>query len=184
MKPLNWKSRITNYRLMLICASVIILLDQATKWLVVKNIPFGTYLNPVPVPPFEGFLSLVHIGNKGAAWGMFQGFGNVLAVFAVITIAGIFLFRKMLGLHLKSMQIAFGLLIGGIIGNLYDRIAVGHVIDFIDVDLQFYRWPAFNVADSAICVGVFAYIFLSFRMESDKTKKEKKLNPSEVSQEN
>lgn len=146
-------------------------LDQLTKALIVKNISFGTYNYPEPIPVIDGFLYLVHIGNKGAAWGMFQGLGLVLAVFAVITIVSIFILRKMLSLHLFSMQLTFGLLIGGILGNLYDRIAVGHVIDFIDVHLPFYRWPAFNIADSAICIGVFCYIFLSFKLESAEKKK-------------
>ncbi len=142
--------------------------DQLTKLLVVEHIPYGTYHHPAPIPVIEGFLYWVHIGNTGAAWGMFQGFGMVLAGFALLTIIIIFIFRRMLSLHLRSMQAVFGLLIGGILGNLYDRVTLGHVVDFIDVQLPFYRWPAFNIADSAICVGVVCYIYLSFRLDSPK----------------
>lgn len=159
--------RVSRYHVLLLCLLTVVGLDQLTKLLVIEHIPYGTYHHPAPIPLIDGFLYLVHIGNKGAAWGMFQGFGMVLAGFALITIATIFLFRRMLSLHVTSMQVVFGLLIGGILGNLYDRITIGHVVDFIDVQLPFYRWPAFNIADSAICVGVVCYIFLSFRMDAN-----------------
>jgi signal peptidase II len=153
-------SRSIKYRLLLIVAVVILLSDQGTKFWVTQTIPYGTYLNPIPV--IDGFLYWVHIGNTGAAWGMLQGFGLLLGIFAIITIAVIFAFRRVLLLHTVPMQIAFGLLIGGILGNLVDRVFVGHVIDFVDVHLPFYRWPAFNVADSGICVGVLGYVWMSF----------------------
>jgi signal peptidase II len=60
------------------------------------------------------------------------------------------------------MQWVFGLVIGGILGNLWDRVTIGHVVDFIDVHLPFYRWPAFNIADSAICIGVLFFVLNSF----------------------
>jgi signal peptidase II len=101
---------------------------------------------------------------------MFQGFGLMLAIFAVITITCIYLLRRALSLHLRIMQFVFGLLIGGILGNLYDRVTIGHVVDFIDVHLPFYRWPAFNIADSAICIGVVSYLYLTFRLDSKKGK--------------
>lgn len=164
--------RIGRYNALAICIFSILGFDQLTKFLVVQNIQYGTYINPEPIPVIEGFFYLVHIGNTGAAWGMFQGLGLVLAIFALITIISIFVFRKMLSLHLLSMQLTFGLLIGGILGNLYDRIAIGHVIDFIDIQLPFYRWPAFNIADSAICVGVICYLILSFRLDSLKESKD------------
>jgi signal peptidase II len=160
--------RASRYHVLALCLLGVLGMDQLTKLLVIENIPYGTYHHPAPIPVIEGFLYWVHIGNTGAAWGMFQGFGMVLAGFALLTIATIFLFRRMLSLHLRSMQIVFGLLIGGILGNLYDRVTLGHVVDFIDVHLPFYRWPAFNIADSAICVGVICYIYLSFRMEPKK----------------
>lgn len=142
--------------------------DQLTKLLVIRNIRFGTYIDPAPIPVFDGFFYLVHIGNTGSAWGMFQGFGFVLAIFALFTVISIFFFRRMLSLHLISMQLVFGILIGGILGNLIDRLTVGHVIDFIDIHLPFYRWPAFNIADSAICIGVFSYIIITFKLDKQK----------------
>ena len=160
--------RATRYHTLLLSLLAVFALDQLSKVLVVEHIPYGTYNSPAPIPVIDGFFYLVHIGNTGAAWGMFQGFGLILAIFALITIASIFLLRRMLSLHLKIMQRVFGMLIGGILGNLYDRMTIGHVVDFIDIHLPFYRWPAFNIADSAICVGVVCYIYLSFRIDSKK----------------
>ncbi len=152
---------LNNYRLLLILIACIFASDQLTKWIVIQNIPYGTYHNPISVIP--GFLYWVHIGNKGAAWGLLEGAGTFLATIAIATIALVIVFRKSLHLQQLPMQVTFGLLIGGILGNLYDRLVIGHVTDFIDVHLPFYRWPAFNIADSAICVAVFFYFILSFR---------------------
>lgn len=160
--------RASRYHALLLTLLAVFALDQLSKLLVIDNIPYGTYNHPEPIPVIDGFLYLVHIGNTGAAWGMFQGFGMILAVFALVTIAAIFLLRRMLSLHLKIMQFVFGMLIGGILGNLYDRMTIGHVVDFIDIHLPFYRWPAFNIADSAICIGVVCYIYLSFKIDSKK----------------
>jgi len=88
----------------------------------------------------------------------------------LIALSAIYRFRHTLELHRSSMQLAFGLLIGGVLGNLVDRLVHGHVIDFLDFHLGFTiplvlptgRYPAFNVADCGIVIGVFTYITLSF----------------------
>ncbi len=162
--------RASRYHTLVLCMLGVFGLDQLTKLLVIERIAYGTYNHPAPIPVIEGFFYLVHIGNTGAAWGMFQGFGFYLAGFALITITFIFLLRRMLSLHLIIMQVVFGVLIGGILGNQYDRMTIGHVVDFIDIHLPFYRWPAFNIADSAICIGVICYIYLSFRIDSKNKK--------------
>ena len=89
-----------------------------------------------------------------------------LAVLVLVLIAT---FRKDLGIHKTSHQWCFGLISGGIIGNTVDRLFRGHVVDFLDFHLPFYRWPTFNVADSAIVVGTLWYIYLQFRHPSYKT---------------
>ena len=169
----NLLRRIGKYNTLLFCLLVVLVLDQSTKYFVVQHIRYGTYINPPPIPVIDGFFYLVHIGNTGVAWGMLQGFGSLLAIFAVIVILSIFLFRRMLQLHLRPMQIVFGIMIGGILGNFIDRILVKHVVDFIDIHLPFYRWPAFNIADSAIFIGVTSYIILSFWYDSKKNKPSK-----------
>lgn len=138
--------------------------DQWTKYWVLHNIPEGTYFKEGFLPPYPvipDFLYIVHIYNPGAAWGMFSGYSGVLAIIALIALWGIYHFRHELALGQPFMQYAFGLLCGGIVGNLIDRLQHGHVIDFIDVHLPGYRWPAFNIADSAITCGVGLYLIYS-----------------------
>ena len=169
-------SKVLYYRLFVI-AGLILVLDQITKILVQYSIPFeSSYFAPDRVTIIEDFFYLVHIGNKGAAWGMFSEYSGILTLLSFAVLLFIFCFRKQLELHRGTVQIAFGLLIGGILGNLIDRIRVGHVIDFIDIHLPFTlpyilpygRWPAFNIADSAIVVGMLFYLLLSL---SDTKKK-------------
>ncbi len=151
-------------------------LDQATKYAVVANIPWEegkpTYLfsgESQPIPVIDGFLYLVHITNLGAAWGMLAGKTYLLSAVAIIALAAMWLFRNQLGFSSRLGQFTMGIFAGGVLGNLFDRIYYGHVIDFIDVHLPIvnYRWPAFNVADCGICIGVIIYI-LSILFEKEK----------------
>jgi signal peptidase II len=132
--------------------------DQLTKWLVVRS-----------VSPDEsrvvitGFFTLVNWRNTGAAWGMFQHYNLLLTTVSLLTVLALYLFRHSLQLHRMGPRISLGLIAGGIIGNLIDRIRIGSVVDFLSFYVGQYHWPAFNVADSAICVGVGLYILLSWR---------------------
>ena len=169
-------TKVLYYRLFII-AGIILVLDQITKILVQHSIPFeSSYFDPNRITVIEDFFYLVHIGNQGAAWGMFSEYSGILTLLSFAVLLFIFCFRKQLELQRGKVQIAFGLLIGGILGNLIDRIRVGHVVDFIDIHLPFTlpyilpfgRWPAFNIADSAIVVGMLFYLLLSL---SDTKKK-------------
>ena len=169
-------TKVLYYRLFII-AGVILVLDQITKILVQHSIPFeSSYFDPNRITVIEDFFYLVHIGNQGAAWGMFSEYSGILTLLSFAVLLFIFCLRKQLELQRGKVQIAFGLLIGGILGNLIDRIRVGHVVDFIDIHLPFTlpyilpfgRWPAFNIADSAIVVGMLFYLLLSL---SDTKKK-------------
>ena len=169
-------TKVLYYRLFII-AGVILVLDQITKILVQHSIPFeSSYFDPNRITVIEDFFYLVHIGNQGAAWGMFSEYSGILTLLSFAVLLFIFCFRKQLELQRGKVQIAFGLLIGGILGNLIDRIRVGHVVDFIDIHLPFTlpyilpfgRWPAFNIADSAIVFGMLFYLLLSL---SDTKKK-------------
>ena len=145
-------------RRILALAAVIFALDQFTKWLVLREIVEGDEHVIIP-----GFFNLAHRVNTGAAWSMFTGASTVLALLAAGTLLAVFLWRRQLGLRQPAAQMAFGLLCGGIVGNLTDRLVHGHVIDFIDLHFGSYVYPTFNVADSGICVGVFGYILWSLR---------------------
>jgi len=150
---------------------VILILDQLSKWIIVDFSGFtrGLY------PPFDGivvipgFFNLVYTVNYGAAWGMLQGFGWLLIVLAFVVLAMITCFRRDLGLGKPPQQWAFGLICAGILGNTIDRLFRGHVVDFLDFHLPMYRWPTFNVADSAIVVGTLIYLWLQFLPEKTES---------------
>ncbi|MBL9215635.1 MAG: signal peptidase II [Opitutaceae bacterium] len=155
--------RILAYRRFWILALVIFGLDQLTKQWIDARLPLGSYGPGARIEIFPSFLYFVHVGNTGAAWSMFSGNSLGLAVLAFGTLAALFFWRRHLGLRQTTAQIPFGLLCGGIVGNLVDRLIHGHVIDFIDVHFGNYVYPTFNVADSAICIGVFWYILWSLK---------------------
>src|ERR1017187_6316678 len=139
-------------------AVTIAALDQLSKWLIVRSIsPEETRV------VISGFFSLVSVRNTGAAWGIFRDYNLVLTAISVLTVLGLYLFRHSFQLNRPSLRVALGLIAGGIVGNLIDRIRVGSVIDFLSFYVGEYHWPAFNVADSAICVGVGLYIIMSWR---------------------
>jgi signal peptidase II len=146
-------------------AATIAALDQATKWLIVRCIHPDESRIVVP-----GFFDLVHVLNSGAAWGMFRGYNWVLTAVCILAIIGLYLFRHSFQLHRPGPRLALGLIAGGIIGNLIDRVRVGHVIDFLSFYIGQYHWPAFNVADSSMCVGVTLFVILSWRSERAASK--------------
>ncbi|MEO6994284.1 MAG: signal peptidase II, partial [Lacunisphaera sp.] len=155
-------SRLFAYRRLLVLILTVFALDQLTKYWINAHLPLGSYgYSGITVIP--GFLNLVHVGNTGAAWSMFSGKSTGLALLAAGTLFAIFFWRKHLALKNPSVQLSFGLLCGGIIGNLVDRLVHGHVIDFVDVHFGSYTYPTFNVADSGICIGVFWYVLWSLR---------------------
>lgn len=155
--------RILAYRRLWLLGVIVFALDQLTKSWINVHLPLGTYGPGGSIEIFPGFFYLVHVGNTGAAWSMFTGAGLWLALLAVSTLVAIFFWRRPLGLRAPAAQTAFGLLCGGIVGNLVDRIVHGHVIDFLDFHFGSYTYPTFNVADSGICVGVFWYVLWSLK---------------------
>jgi len=156
--------RVLAYRRLILLAVAVLTLDQLTKRWIVARLPFGAYdESQGAIPIVRGFFYLVHVGNTGAAWSLFSGRSILLAALAAATLAAIFLWRHSLGLRAARFQIPFGLLCGGIAGNLIDRLTRGHVVDFLDFHFGSYVYPTFNVADSAICVGVVIYLWLSLR---------------------
>jgi signal peptidase II len=156
-------SRVAKYRLLWIAAFSTFVLDQLTKYWIITALPYGAFGgergSPTVIP---GFFYLAHVGNPGAAWSMFPGGSTWLGVLAAITLVAIFFGRHALGLRDRTSQFAFGLLCGGIAGNLTDRVAHhGLVVDFLDFHFGSYIYPTFNVADSGICVGVLLYLWHS-----------------------
>ena len=138
-------------------------LDQLTKWLVLQRLLFGEMRNVIPE-----FFQLVHWTNTGAAFGSFGSFRNNNYFFIALSCAAlIFVLTLLLRRHARDnwRDLALALLLAGIMGNLTDRLLHGHVIDFLLFDLHLpfaHPWPAFNVADSCICIAVFCFVIHSF----------------------
>jgi signal peptidase II len=165
--PRPWLQRILAYRWLLALAAGVVVLDQATKAWICARLPYPTYGPPRHIAVIDDFFNLVNVGNTGAAWSLFSGRSTFLALLAVATLIAIFAWRRQLGLRLWSVQVSFGLLCGGIVGNLVDRLVHGHVIDFLDFHFGSYIYPTFNVADSGICVGVAIYLLHSLRQPEE-----------------
>ncbi len=142
---------------------LIVILDQATKWLAeALLVPF----QPVPLMPL---LNLTLMYNEGAAFSFLANAGGwqrwLFAGFALImtTVLAIWLLRLEKGDRVTAVTLS--LIIGGAIGNLIDRVQTGRVVDFIDFYVGTWHWPAFNVADSAISIGIVFLLITSFRTE-------------------
>ena len=131
--------------LSLLIASTTVFLDQMTKYLA------RTYIQPFETITLLPVLDLVNVRNQGAAFGMFSSFGNTF--FITISIAAI-IFMVWVIVKDKEDYRIFGLLAGGAAGNLIDRITLGYVVDFIYFGAGGYHWPAFNIADSALSIGM------------------------------
>lgn len=146
-------------------SSIVIFLDYLTKKIIVSKIMLHESINVLP------FLNIVHVQNRGAAFSILSNMGNIyfigISVIAIIVIV-IYLFRLTRGLEL----VAFSLILGGAIGNLIDRILIGKVTDFIDVFVGKWHWPAFNIADSALTIGIA--LFLLANIKQGKEAKEHK----------
>jgi signal peptidase II len=136
-------------------------LDQFTKYLVLR------FIDPYePRMIIPNFFALVHVTNTGAAFGSFKnnnGFFIALSCIALVIVVGLLIRR---GPRDPWRRVALGLLLAGVFGNLTDRLLHGHVIDFLLFDLHLpfaHPWPAFNVADSCICIAVACFVIYSFR---------------------
>lgn len=143
----------------LLVAASVVALDQWSKSWIRDNLPLGES------SPESGFLRLTHVANTGSAFGLLanQTFLLIITTLAILLIIPLFL--HYLSVHYRSpiislSTISLGLILGGAIGNLIDRLRLGYVTDFIDVRLwNNFHWPAFNFADAAIVIGIFALIY-------------------------
>jgi signal peptidase II len=156
--------RLLQYQRLLGIAAAVLAADQASKAWITTHLPYPAYGEEGgAIPVVRGFFYIVNVGNTGAAWSVLSGQSILLAALAAGTLVAIFLGRRALGLSAPRTQAWFGLMCGGIAGNLIDRLARHHVVDFLDFHFGSYIYPTFNVADSAICVGVILYALASIR---------------------
>lgn len=141
----------------LVVAVLIALSDQWTKAVV-----RATFALNESRPVIEGVFSLTYVRNPGAAWGILGGQNTWLTILSIVMLIVMVIFRRSFLGNTWEHRLALGLMMGGIVGNLLDRVRLGWVTDFFDFYIGSWHWPAFNIADAAICVGVGIYIVSAF----------------------
>ena len=148
--------------IVLVVAMVVVALDQWTKELVRQAIPKFTYI--VPIPALGEYFVFEHVDNYGAAFGILQNGGNLFVIVAVVVTVAILYYVRSLPPQQHFVRIMLGLMLGGAIGNVIDRMQQGFVTDFVKMGIPgVYYWPNYNIADSAIVIGVIGlggYILL------------------------
>jgi len=155
--------------LFLAITSLVVLLDQATKaWIISTMRIYDSFA------VIEGFFSITHVRNPGAAFGFLAGAPPLLRYlfFIAVTVAAILLilhYLRVSRIEEPSLVSALALILAGAVGNLIDRIRFGEVVDFLDVYIGSHHWPAFNVADSAITVGAGVLMAALLRRRKERT---------------
>ncbi len=153
-------------------SALVLVLDQVTKYLVTDSLQL---YQSIPILPS---LNLVLAHNTGAAFSFLSDAGGwqrwLFTVLAIVVSAVILVWIVRLKQHELRLAIALSLVLGGAIGNVWDRITLGYVVDFIDVYYGDWHWPAFNVADSAICIGAVLLIIDALFNKENQQQTEKK----------
>jgi len=155
--------------LLMVCFGIL-LIDQWTKHVVQGNLFLHQAIGVIP-----GFFNLVHVRNTGGAFGIFGGerggLGSLLfVVVSLIAVGSILVFFIKAKEDEKSLSLSLSLVLSGAIGNLIDRLRYGEVVDFLDFYILSYHWPAFNIADSAICIGIGLMALELLRRDKKKLK--------------
>lgn len=139
-----------------IVAAVVVTLDQLSKLWVRANSP--------QIELLPGFLNLIHVENYGSAFGLLANQTFLIITIGIASLLFILLFLRYLSPATTLSIVSIGLILGGAVGNLIDRLRFGHVTDFVDMHLQnLFHWPAFNVADAAITVGILLLIYSLYK---------------------
>lgn len=144
--------------LFLACAAGVLALDQLSKWLVSTRLLLGE-----PVAVAGDFVRLTLVHNRGAAFGLFPGSRVPFIIVSVLAIAVVLYLFQRDAYRSALSRVLLGGILGGALGNLIDRARLGYVVDFIEVGVGSLRWPVFNVADSAVTVGVICLAWILTR---------------------
>lgn len=157
------------YALTSLIGVIIILIDQISKGLVDKYIHLGESIKVI-----DKFFYLTNVENTGAAWGMLPDKTNLLIIVTVVVLIILFQYLKSFKKNARNI-IAFGLLFGGIIGNLIDRLFIGYVKDFFELNIFGYNFPIFNISDTCIVIGAILLMIavISGEDKKDATKHKK-----------
>jgi signal peptidase II len=152
-------TRVKKYKRLATVASGVVAADQITKIIVLKTLPLFHSVTIIP-----GFFSLTHIHNPGGAFGFLSNNSSnfqrlMFLLFSSAAIGLIFYFYKKTPVTNRVLSTGLALVFGGAIGNMIDRIRMGKVVDFLDVYMGNFHWPAFNIADSAVSIGMIIFLF-------------------------
>lgn len=150
-----------------IIALIIILIDQLTKWIVVKSMELGESITVI-----DNFFYLTSHRNRGAAWGILQGQMVFFYIVTIIVILGVIYYMQKYARNDKLLAIGLSFVLGGAFGNFIDRVFRQEVVDFFDFYIFNYNFPIFNVADSALTVGV-VFVIIATILDERKKGKEK-----------
>lgn len=140
-------------------AALVVALDRYTKWLIAHRLSMHDSITVIP-----GFFRIIHTENPGAAFGIFADSPSqwkvaMLIAFSIVALLVVSILLWKNSHRLTSTGIGLSLILGGAVGNLWDRIVSRHVVDFLLFYIKRYQWPAFNVADSAIVIGACLLVF-------------------------
>ncbi len=166
------QANIKSFFIIALIAAAVIALDQYTKYLICANLGLYGRIEVIP-----GYLDIIHIRNSGVAFGFLKGFGTQYKTLSLIGVAAVAVF--LLGFLISQVRrdqklqaFSLALILGGAIGNIIDRFRLGEVVDFVDAHWQdMYHWPAFNVADMAISIGIVLLLIDELLLQKNIQKK-------------
>ncbi len=164
---------LSDFGILFLISGTVVLLDQWTKYVIRVNLPMGAIFHPEWM--LSQYARIVHWSNTGAAFGIFQNMNLVFTVLSFIVIGVIFYYFPQVSRRDWSIRLAMGLLLGGAVGNLIDRLHQGKVTDFISV----VNFPVFNVADASISCGV-AILFVGMLWQEFHKKPTQDVPPKEA----
>jgi len=155
---------------LLLLSLLIVAADRWTKWLAARRIELGDHVTVI-----AHVFAISHVENPGAAFSLFDNSSSpgrvrwMLLVFTLLAVVAVFAALMKIGRSMSATTIALALILGGAVGNAYDRLRFGYVIDFLEVHIVHYHWPDFNVADSAIVVGGMLLLLDAFFSKNEQT---------------
>jgi signal peptidase II len=155
---------------LLLLSLLIVAADRWTKWLAARRIELGDHVTVI-----AHVFAISHVENPGAAFSLFDNSSSpgrvrwMLLVFTLLAVVAVFAALMKIGRKMSATTIALALILGGALGNAYDRLRFGYVIDFLEVHIVHYHWPDFNVADSAIVVGGMLLLLDAFFSKNEQT---------------
>ena len=171
------KQKLKHNALLIAIVTVIVALDQWTKLLVSHKLALGESI--APIKALGDFFKIVHWHNTGAAFGLFQNANIVLLITSIVIVIAVLFYYQGVKKEAWLAKVSLSLIVAGALGNIVDRIKFNYVIDF----LSFGKFPVFNVADSAVTIGVFLmviYFFISERNAKDEEQEKAELTTTET----